>query len=341
MKRVLLIALFMLVLLGLFIGAVFSIKPEDLWLAFSSVAIGWTILYILIGFVNFGLYVKRWDVIAHAGKEKDISFWDMMGIRYVTYAVSYLIPSAQVGGEPFRVLFLQERGFSKKLAISSVIIDKVFEAAIILIFSLVAFAMVVIYTQGVPSEVYSFFLLFGVLLLFFSYFYLTIVGEGFFTTIFRTLRLDKIKVLAPYEEKIMGMEAMMKKFFKHHVKELLWTILITMMTYVLFLLEYYVLLIALGVRPTMGQLLIVSTVPMVSYLIPVPGAAGALEASQWLSLQFARIDPALTLPIIVILRLRDFMFIAVGLLYASRHGIKLMSKEINKTSEALTKEIEG
>ena len=326
MKKIIIAGSLFTIILILFISALFATDFKGAMEIVMKVSPGLVIAFILLSFINFALYTLRWDIIAHAGRERVAKFWSMVGIRYVTYAIGYLLPSAQIGGEPVRMYFLEKRGFSRKEALSSVIIDKVFETAIVVIFAVIAFVLVIFYAQGVPTEIYSFFMLFLILLLFFAYFYYTIVKDGFFTFIFQVLHLKKIKFLAPLEEKIMSMEALMKRFFHHHVKELLWTIALTMLTYIVFLLEYYLLFFALGVKPTFGQLIVVSTIPLISYLIPIPGAAGALELSQYLSLSLAKMDPNLAFPIMVIIRLRDLFFIIAGLVYGSTHGVKLLSK---------------
>ena len=50
------------------------------------------------------------------------------------FAVSYLTPAAQTGGEPVRVFFLQEEGVDTKNAVSTVVIDKVFEYTALFVF---------------------------------------------------------------------------------------------------------------------------------------------------------------------------------------------------------------
>ena len=97
------------------------------------------------------------------------------------YAVNYLTPSAQTAGEPVRIFFLQEEGVKTKEAVSTIVIDKVFEytALILFIFSGVVVSLVegTVFTGKIEVILIGIILLFGGLI--FWFYYATIKKIGF------------------------------------------------------------------------------------------------------------------------------------------------------------------
>lgn len=326
MKKVVLGVIIVLVL-AYFTFKAFSTGFHDIWGAFGKVSFIPLILFIVISVLNIVVYTIRWDVILHAGKSRAVPFPHMVLARFAAYAIGYIVPSAQLGGEPLKILFLQRHGVGRKEAVASIIIDKIFEAAIMVVFGLVAFTILVMSSQGTVSEQSGYAILGLGVLLMVLYFFLTIYSDGFFTVLIRLCKLYQVAFIKKYIEKIAEVEQLMKHFFLHHRKELIGAILLTLSTYIIFILEYVVIFMSLGIHVTVPQLIVVSTLPMIAYLVPIPGAVGAFEASQIAALNLAGVDPVLAFPIIIFIRLRDFIFIAIGILGASREGLSFFGKK--------------
>ncbi len=311
----------------------FSTGFHDIAGAFGRVSLIPLLLFIGISIANLIVYTMRWDVILHAGKARIVPFSHMLWARFAAYAVGYVVPSAQLGGEPLKLLFLQKHKVGKKEGLASIILDKMFEAAIMTIFGTVALTIVILSTQGAVSEESSYVVLgLGVLLLV-LYFVLTIYNDGFFTVLMRVLRLHRVRKCKGLIQKVAEVEAMMKHFFVKHRKELFSTVILTLSTYILFILEYVVLFIALGLPVNISQLIVASTLPMIAYLVPLPGAVGAFEASQIAALNLAGIDPVYALPLIIYIRVRDFVFIAIGIVAGSKEGLSFFGKKKHTSTE--------
>ena len=120
---------------------------------------------------------------------------------------------------------------------------------------------------------------------------------------------------------------MIQTFFHHHVLALLTTIVLSVICFLFMILEYFVIFYFLGVTPTFSQLLIVTVLPLVGYLIPIPGAVGTLEVAQITAFTIAGLDPVLALPTIIILRIRDIIFVSGGLLYTYKVGFSIVRKK--------------
>ena len=279
------------------------------------------LVFLLISCINFLVFTAKWDVIlrtAHA----PIRFFSLVWYRSVAYAISYITPTAQVGGEPFRIYFLQHEKVPRKVAVSSVILDKIFEFTVFAFFCIVAIIWIV--ANGDTFSLRVALPLLSATIVLILFFVLTVKGNGFFTFLFQKLQINRIKALQPWEEKIVETEHLMKTFFNTHTGALLSAAVLSLLGYALIVLEYASLLYFLGVHITFTELLIVSTIPMLGYATPIPGSVGALEFAQWSAFQLAGMDPLLSIPALVALRIRDIIFVCVGMIYASSHGVNIL-----------------
>ncbi|MCA9982664.1 MAG: flippase-like domain-containing protein, partial [Anaerolineales bacterium] len=88
----------------------------------------------------------------------------------------------------------------------------------------------------------------------------------------------------------------------------------------LMLLEYWFLYYILGTPLTPLMLATAYTAARLAFLVPTPGALGALEASQVAATSLMGLDPALGFSTALLIRLRDILIGVVGLLYARQLG---------------------
>ena len=150
------------------------------------------VLFVVISFLNFFLYVLRWQWILRAHGHF-LSFWNLFFYRMVALTASYLTPTMQMGGEPFRLYFLHKEGVSVKDGTSSVLIDKFLEVVAMIIFVLISCGMYVASGSQLDGKLLlgigGFVLLFLIGIFFV---YLTINGQGFFTSVFSFLGLFRL-----------------------------------------------------------------------------------------------------------------------------------------------------
>lgn len=322
---------------GLFTSMILSSNIHSLWDSLHHISIPALIVFTTISIINFLVFTVKWDVILRTNNNNIPPIHELALFRLVTFALSYLIPSAQVGGEPARIYLLEQKGVKRNVAVSSVVIDKVFELSINVLFSVGALAVLFLHRSTFENTGVFFIALAIIVLVFF--FYQTVKGNGFFTSIFDGLRLNRIHFFAQYRHTISNTEKTMKTFFHHHLLALFTTIILSIICFLLMILEYFVIFYFLDVTPTFSQLLIVTVVPLMGYLIPVPGAVGTLEMAQITAFTLAGLDPILALPTVIILRVRDIIFVLGGLLYTYKKGFSLVmsggvskNKKVNKNA---------
>ena len=182
-------------------------------------------------------------------------------------------------------------------------------------------------------------ILLGAMILLFSavifwFYYATIKKIGFFSSLFRFIRLNRIRRIAKYEAGIIRVENQMADFYKHNIGKFIFLLLLSFVTVSFMVLEHYLVALFMGVDLTFLQSFLTATIPSVSYIIPVPGGLGMLEGSH--AGMFAVLGISINVFVFVlIIRLRDLVFILIGLGHASRHGLKMIFKSYkeNKISK--------
>ena len=295
------------------------------------------IFLLLLSMANFALFTLRWDVILrHHHTKTRIPFYRLFLHRMAGYAVNYLTPSMQTGSEPVRIYFLQDDGVDTKDAVSSCVIDKVFEytALILFIFSGIAVSLIdgSIFSGKVEIMLGAVIIIFAGII--FWFYYSTIKKIGFFSSIFRFLRLNKIKRIAHYERGIIHVENQMAHFYTHHIRKFIILLILSLATVFFMVLEHYLVARFMGVKLTFLQSFLSATIPGFSYLLPIPGALGALEGSH--AAIFTILGVSINVFVFVlILRLRDLVFILIGLAHASGHGIQMIYKGIKDRQKTI------
>jgi uncharacterized protein (TIRG00374 family) len=145
------------------------------------------LFFVLISFVNFYLYSLRWELIVKAiFPEKKIKALTFFMDRMAGFAVSYVTPVAQMGGEPLRLMLMEEEGVPRKEAASSIVIDKGFEIATLIIF-ISSGILVSIFEPGLSVESKIVFGVIGAIMLagVFLFYYTSLKNRGFLTSIYR------------------------------------------------------------------------------------------------------------------------------------------------------------
>ncbi|MCD6109545.1 flippase-like domain-containing protein [bacterium] len=325
-KRTFFFLLFLVTGILLFLSVLFNTGLDSIGKSLSTFSLANFIIFLVLSLLNFALFTLRWHIILrHQDKKHKVPFYRLFLHRMAAYAVSYLTPAATTGGEPVRIFFLQEEGVEAKAAISSTVIDKVFEytALILFIFSGIIASIIEgsIFSGKAELMLIGFLIFFGGII--FWFYYATMKHIGFFSSILKFLRLNKLKWIKKNEKTIAHIEKQMAKFYTQNAKRFIFLLFISFCTVFFMVLEHFLIALFLGVKLTFLQSFISATIPGISYIIPVPGALGMLEGSH--AGIFALLGVSINVFVFVlIIRIRDLVFISIGLAHASRHGIRMI-----------------
>jgi glycosyltransferase 2 family protein len=107
--------------------------------------------YLLISISIFFGFVFRWYLIIKC-HNYNISLFKLFNYRVAGFAISYLTPSARVGGEPIRTYFLVKNKIPFEKAMSSVVIDKSLELtanAVMTVIGAIIFAFFVVLSNKI------------------------------------------------------------------------------------------------------------------------------------------------------------------------------------------------
>jgi uncharacterized protein (TIRG00374 family) len=328
MRKALVFFLLLLVGIAVFAYVIYQTGISNITDALVRVTVLQMILFFSVSLLNFAFLTFRWWIvlISHG---HSVSFWFLFFSRMVGYSVSYLTPVAQVGGEPFRIYLLNERkGVSLKESASSVIIDKIFEIASLLFF--LGCGVFIILLRGFLSpktEVLLVLLLVVSVFLLFHFFVRIVNGAGYFSSLFRFFRLSKIRRIAHLEEKIVHTEHFISHFFKNSKFFVLPVCIgISAVCMSITVLEHYMLAQFLGISMSFLTLFLIATLPTIAYILPVPGGFGMLEGGYSSVFMLLGFQPAAAIAMVLLIRMRDLLFVLIGLLSASHHGFWLLIK---------------
>lgn len=325
-KRLVLFSAFLLLGIALFTGVVLQTGLGEIWMNLREFSLLHFFIFLGLSFLNFGLYTLRWHLIVKALHDKTVSFGKLFLHRMSGFALSYLTPSAQTGGEPLRILLLHEEGVSTRTATSSVVIDKGLELGSLFLF--IALGIVIALFDGsLPVELHAVMLiaLVGMFAFMFWFIFATVKNIGFFSSFLRFFRLTKLKKIKSFEERILEVEEEVATFYKHHVGTFWILVPISLIITSFLLLEHYLVARFMGVNMTFLQTFLVSTIPYVAFIIPIPGGLGILEGGH--AAIFAALGISINAVVLVlIIRVRDLCFVLVGLLHASKQGLSMLRR---------------
>jgi uncharacterized protein (TIRG00374 family) len=326
-KRIILFIVFLILGIALFVGVVLQTGLPAIWTNLRQFSFLNFLIFLFLSTLNFCLYTLRWDIILrhiHHDPRERIPFGRLFLHRMSGFALSYLTPTAQTGGEPLRIMMLNHDGIPSKTAVSSVIIDKALEFAALIVFISVGVALALI-DGSLPAktELFFYILLIVFISLVFWFYYSSVKEIGFFSSILRFTRLNRFSRLKRIEEKFMEVERQMSEFYKNHLRIFVLLIFISLIISAFLLLEHYLVARFMGVRLTFFQTFLASTIPYIAYMVPIPGGIGLLEGGH--AAMFSLLGVNINAFVLVfIIRMRDLVFVMVGLLHASKQGMQML-----------------
>jgi uncharacterized protein (TIRG00374 family) len=279
--------------------------------------------FVVISMLNFILYSLRWQMILHrqVGKASQrLSLWRMYWHRMTGYAVGYLTPLNQAGGEPVRVALLIADKVPSQSAVASATLDIAFELCSYVVFIALGVIFALVEHQGGTGTLVTMGVGLAVAFAIFLSFFIALArGKKMACTLFRKLGLDKIKRLRGAEHWLEATEDLMRGFFAKGKGGVIGISVLSMAMVAFRVVETFYIAWGFGVALNFGQAFLISSLPGLALLLPVPGGLGLFEGG------FAAVFTALAVPMspvvfALIIRLRDVVFIGFGVIHMVRTG---------------------
>ncbi len=313
----------------LIVGLAFYIGIDKIKAVFTFFSFKYLIFFLFISIFIMFLRVLKWKFILQSQHIK-VPITKLFMYRIGGFAVSFLTPSAHVGGEPIRAYLLANHKIKFRKALSSVVVDKAIELTLNGFFTCAFLIVALIYFKlPLLIKLFSFFLLFLILTLIALFYYKTLAGEGFFSFIFTTLKLGKLKKVSKYKNYIKKLDSEVATLF-YESKGYFGVVFLTHMTAWLFsLLEYQLVLLMLGYKVSIFTAFGIYAATGAAYTIPIPAALGILEFTQSIMTSLTKLNSQVGFVISFIIRGRDGIWALIGIAYLYYRRVNFIAQIIS------------
>ncbi len=303
-----------------------------LWLAFRntpmreigrvlSIVRPWQVGVILIVNIVFHVLMgMRWWFLARADI-KSVRLREMVVIRLGAFGLSYFTPGPQLGGEPLQILFLRrQHATSFARAAATVIMDRLVEL-------LGGFLFMVL---GVASLLHEGLLrIFGgmslallvplALVMAWPAAHIFLLWRGHYPISRMLALVSTPRALKRIWRLMRAAEHLAGRFSQRRPGAVLAALSASLLAATLAVMEYALMTSFLGMRLSPWRTVAGWTAGWLSFIVPLPGALGALEGSQVIALGSFGITSAAALGVAILLRARDLLFGGAGFLIAAHH----------------------
>jgi CDP-diacylglycerol--glycerol-3-phosphate 3-phosphatidyltransferase len=280
--------------------------------------VGVNLLFLLV-------VTGRWALILR-GLGAPIPLPALVSYRLAGFAVSYLTPGPQFGGEPAQLLLAKRRSaLDYGTGSASILLDKSFELLGNLAF--LALGAGAILAAGIPGagasaglsgqRPWALFLIPGALVLL-PLLYLAASSTGRRPLSWLLGRLPqkfmRRGALAPIALSLASTEDQVAAFLRRRARSLALALGFFVLVWGISLLEMWLALRFLGVSVHLREVLVLLAGSRFAFLLPLPGALGALEATQVSLFALLELPADAAWALLVYIRARDLALAAVGLL---------------------------
>lgn len=320
----------------------FLARPINLlWLALLVAAV-WAVNYLPVGeiwatlqglnplnlavWLSFNIFIvlvlclRWWWIIRLQGYR--LSLFRTLAYRLVGYSVSYFSPGTQFGGEPLQVYYLEKReSIPRAEALASVTLDKLFE--LLSNFTFLAAGTLFILNQGTLITIIPKNLMLAMIasLLLLPLLYMIGLWAGrrplTWLAVRMPTRLKKRGILGSIHPLVTAAEERIAILMRHKPAGLAGVFVLSGVIWVFFIAEYWLMLYILGTNPAFTDAVSGLTALRLSFLSPVPGGLGALEASQVLAAKWMGFGTAVGISASLLIRGRDITLGLLGFLFGS------------------------
>ncbi len=315
-KRIILIV--SLLGLALFANIVRKIGLETIWDTIKKIS---PVSFIILMFVR-GIYwtirAINWNIILRKSLIK-LSLWKVFKSRVAGFAINYLTPSANIGGEAVRVMLVNHK--SERNALPSVILDKTIEliATIFFVMTAVAIAIYKIPMPRVQKYIYAGFVLFSIVSMIFI---LKKQRQGLLKWIITKLEKLKIsfKLVRNNMDKIKEIDENISIFHKEHKRSFTTVLILYFIQMLVWTAEIFLTLkfLGMGTITFLNSFLIVS-LGSIAFVMPVlPGGIGVYELTYIAIFKLLGLSTAVCMGLVITRRVVALTWAGLGLIFLAK-----------------------
>jgi uncharacterized protein (TIRG00374 family) len=297
------------------------------WLAFRDIALrnyfmalgSWSnkeilLLAIVNVWIIFAMCIRLWMILKRCGVT--VSIGHLAVYRIASNAISYITPGPHVGGEPLQILgLIRNHRLTSELAFASVITDRVVEMVANLTLICIGSLYLMLFASlgaSISSQVMALPLL--VLIAVCVLLKMVAVGRRpLYVFLQQAQKLFRNCSLKSTWAAILITGEKRTREILSQPQSILWLYFgCALMQWVLMGAEIWIIYVIIGVPLQPSELIAVVLFARLAFLLPLPGALGALEASQMMILAYLQFPPSAGLAACAIMRVRDLIVVGLG-----------------------------
>jgi uncharacterized protein (TIRG00374 family) len=273
----------------------------------------------------------RWWIIGRSDIQ-ELPLADIILVRLSAFGLSYFSPGPQVGGEPLQVLYLRRScGATFARATATVIMDRLIEFLANFIFLVVGAALlfrqgVITGSEGVPPGL----AVAIVAVASWPALHLWLLSRRRYPVSAVARLISGTGPLRKVGRLIRASEHLAGRFCQRKPRALLGAVGVSIVAVGVAVMEYGLVTSFLHVRLDVWQIAAAWAAGWISFLLPLPGGLGALEASQVIALGRMGAPAAAALSVTLLLRARDAAFGGLGILLAIT-SVRYLTMDKNQT----------
>lgn len=298
--------------IALIVFLVIKIGPSQIWLNIKSISIFNFLILFFFRFIYWLLRTFYWKIILNRF-EPGLSFFHLFQARIAGHAISYLTPSAHLGGEVIRTLMVNCPNRQKCLA--SVILDKTFEILTVIFFTATGLTISLL-RISIPTDTKIF--LIGTVVIVFLLIIFLIHKQRKGLLVWLTDLVGKtrirIKALEKNRDKIEEADLYISEFFKVHRKYVFHSILFYALIVFFWTAEIHLTLVMMGADVNIINSFLIVTLGTIAFFLPFfPASIGTYEAAYVAVFEILGMQIGLGLALTVIRRILALFWAGFGL----------------------------
>ena len=265
----------------------------------------------------------RWWLILR-GLGHKLPYLSLTGYQLAAFGLSYFTPGPLVGGEPLQVYLVEKNhAVPRPTVIAAITVDKLLEWLVNVTFLVVGIA-IILQQQAFDAVAASKIALFAVFLSSFPLAILAAIRQGkqpISSLLQLGHRLPFLQTRPAYQkicQTIQQSETLASDLCHHAPTTLISALLISVISWIIMVAEYWLMLSFLGLSLTFTQVIAGLAAARIALFLLVPGGLGTMEASQILALSNMGFNPAAGVSVSLLIRSRDVMLAVFGLWWAKR-----------------------
>ncbi len=296
---------------------VYKVGPSTIYHHLSILK--WKILLLLFPYMLvFALDTMGWK---YSFTKIKISFKDLFLIRLAGESVNWIVPSANLAGEPMKAYFLKKHNVSMVDGMTSVVISKtiLMISQIIFVMIGVVFFLYKLNVSGTRLISSIAIILLGVPVIMFIIF---IQKHGLFAFLLKLLRMLRIRIryIEEREERLMELDKNIYQFYSHNKKKAFYSFVYCFLGWMAGLIEVFLILYLLDIPVDTVSAYIIESLSTAARGVTsfIPGSIGGQEGGIIAIFVSMKLSASIALTFGILKRLRELIWTGAGLFVLSK-----------------------